>query len=103
MRKLIATVFRKEMKDHLRDRRSVTSAFAGPLIGPIIFTVMFTMMASWFREGKPLEVSIIGREHAPSLVAFLQPPVELLRDGIARVPADEVPLAGRLAQQRHGV
>ncbi|MFL5346557.1 MAG: ABC transporter permease [Hyalangium sp.] len=72
MRKLIATVFRKEMKDHLRDKRSVTSAFAGPLVGPIIFTVMFTMMASWFREGKPLEVSIIGREHAPSLIAFLQ-------------------------------
>lgn len=72
MRKLIATVFRKEMKDHLRDKRSVTSAFAGPLVGPIIFTVMFTMMASWFREGKPLEVSIIGRENAPSLIAFLQ-------------------------------
>jgi sodium transport system permease protein len=72
MRKLIATVFRKEMKDHLRDRRSVVSALAGPLIGPMVFLVMFTVMASWFREGKPLEVSVIGREHAPSLMAFLQ-------------------------------
>ncbi|WP_224244747.1 ABC transporter permease [Hyalangium gracile] len=72
MRRLIATVFRKEMKDHLRDRRSVMSALAGPLIGPLIFAVMFTLMASWFREGKPLEVSVIGRENAPSLMAFLE-------------------------------
>lgn len=72
MRKLIGTVFRKEMKDHLRDRRSVMSALAGPLIGPVIFALMFTVMASWFREGKPLEVSVLGREHAPSLMAFLQ-------------------------------
>ncbi len=72
MRRLISTVFRKEMKDHLRDRRSVLSAFAGPLIGPLVFAIMFTLMASWYREGKPLEVPVIGREHAPSLMAFLQ-------------------------------
>jgi sodium transport system permease protein len=72
MRRLISTVFRKEMKDHLRDRRSVVSALAGPLIGPLISAVMFTLMASWFSEGKPLEVPVIGREHAPSLIAFLQ-------------------------------
>jgi sodium transport system permease protein len=72
MRNLIAIVFRKEVKDHLRDRRSVMGALAGPLIGPLIFTVMFTVMASWFREGKPLEVAVIGREHAPTLMAFLQ-------------------------------
>ncbi len=72
MRRLVSTVFRKEMKDHLRDRRSVVSAFVSPLIGPFIFAVMFTLMASWFREGKSLEVSVLGREHAPSLMAFLQ-------------------------------
>jgi sodium transport system permease protein len=72
MRSLISIVFRKEVKDHLRDRRSVMGALAGPLIGPLIFTVMFTVMASWFREGKPLEVAVIGREHAPTLMAFLQ-------------------------------
>lgn len=72
MRRLVATVFRKEMKDHLRDRRSVLSALAGPLIGPLVFAVMFTLMASWFREGKPLEVPVVGRQHAPSLIAFLQ-------------------------------
>jgi len=80
MRKLIAAVFRKEMKDHLRDRRSVVSALAGPLIGPLIFMAMFTLMASWFREGKPLEVSVIGRENAPSLMAFLQRQGAILTD-----------------------
>jgi sodium transport system permease protein len=51
MRRLIAAVFRKEMKDHLRDRRSVVSALTGPLIGPLVFLAMFTLMASWFKEG----------------------------------------------------
>jgi sodium transport system permease protein len=72
MRRLIGTVFRKELKDHLRDRRSLMSALVGPLFGPLIFAVMFTLMASWFREGKPLELPVVGREHAPTLMAFLQ-------------------------------
>ena len=33
------------------------SALAGPLVGPLAFAVMFTLMASWFREGTPLEAS----------------------------------------------
>jgi sodium transport system permease protein len=94
MRRLTATVFRKELKDHLRDRRSVLSALAGPLIGPFVFMVMFSLMASWFREGKPLEVPVVGREHAPSLMAFLQ------RHGatLTEAPADYEPLiqAGKL-------
>src|SRR5262245_12932312 len=72
MRNPVATVFRKELKDHLRDRRSMISALTGPLIGPLVFMAMFTVMASWYREGKPVEVSVIGREHAPSLMAFLR-------------------------------
>jgi sodium transport system permease protein len=72
MRALIAAVCRKELRDHLRDRRSLSSAFMGPLLGPIILGVMFTLMASWYRQDKPLELPVVGREHAPSLMAFLE-------------------------------
>nr|WP_239577306.1 ABC transporter permease [Archangium primigenium] len=60
------------MRDHLRDRRSVASAVGFTLMGPLLFGMMFTVMASWVREDKPLELPVVGRTHAPSLVAFLE-------------------------------
>ncbi|ATB29120.1 ABC transporter permease [Melittangium boletus] len=72
MKTLFSTVFRKELRDHLRDRRSVASAVGFTLMGPLLFGMMFTVMASWFREDKPLELPVVGRAHAPSLVAFLE-------------------------------
>lgn len=72
MRAHILAVFRKELKDHLRDRRSMMSALIGPLTGPLILAVMLTMMASWYRDDKPLELPVVGREHAPSLMTFLE-------------------------------
>jgi sodium transport system permease protein len=72
MRALVAAVFRKELKDHLRDRRSLLSVVSGSLVGPLIFGVMFTVMAGWNRQDKPVELPVVGREHAPSLVAYLE-------------------------------
>jgi sodium transport system permease protein len=65
-------VARKELTDHVRDKRSVSSAVLFPLFGPVIFAVMFTLIAQWSREDKVVELPIIGRENAPSLVAFLE-------------------------------
>jgi sodium transport system permease protein len=77
-------VLDKELKDHLRDRRSLTSALLVPLFGPVIFGLLFSMMASWYRQDRPLELPVVGREHAPNVVASLQ------RAGITVVepPAD---------------
>ncbi len=72
MKALFSTVFKKELRDHLRDRRSVASAVGFTLMGPLLFGMMFTVMASWVREDKPLELPVVGRAHAPSLVAFLE-------------------------------
>ncbi|MBM7113123.1 ABC transporter permease [Archangium primigenium] len=72
MKALFSTVFKKELRDHLRDRRSVASAVGFTLMGPLLFGMMFTVMASWVREDKPLELPVVGRTHAPSLVAFLE-------------------------------
>ena len=65
-------VFRKEMKDHLRDRRSLISGLLLPVIGPLAFLGMFSLIASWVRQDKPLVVPVAGAANAPNLVSFLQ-------------------------------
>jgi sodium transport system permease protein len=69
---LLSTVFRKELRDHLRDKRSVMSALGFTLMGPLLFGMMFTVMASWFNKDKALELPVVGRAHAPSLIAYLE-------------------------------
>ncbi|GHG80379.1 ABC transporter permease subunit [Comamonas sp. JC664] len=72
MMRLSFSVFRKELRDHLRDHRSVLTSLMWPLIGPVVFLVMFNMLASWYRQDRPLQLPVVGREHAPSLMAFLE-------------------------------
>src|SRR5687767_11619746 len=83
MKKLSLVVARKELKDHLRDRRSLASALLFPLLGPLIFGVMFNVIASWNRQDKQVELPVVGQQNAPNLITFLkrsgvavQPPVE---------------------------
>jgi sodium transport system permease protein len=79
----MGVVLRKEVKDHLRDRRSLASALLMPLLGPLLFMAMFSLIASWSRQDRLLEVPMVGREHAPGLAAFLE------RHGAKVVPAPE--------------
>ncbi|MBU8900256.1 ABC transporter permease [Corallococcus sp. M34] len=72
MRHLIGTVFRKELRDHFRDTRALGTAVLWPLLGPTVFLVMFNLMASWYRQDRPLELPVVGRARAPSLMAFLE-------------------------------
>ena len=64
-------VFRKETRDHLRDRRSLASALVVPLFYPLLVGVLFTLMASWFTSALPLDVAVRGGENAPGLIDFL--------------------------------
>ena len=41
----LLVVLRKELKDNLRDRRSLTSGLLVPLLGPVMFTLMFSALA----------------------------------------------------------
>jgi sodium transport system permease protein len=70
--KATGAVFRKELVDHLRDRRSVLSALVFPLLWPAIFGVMLTLVASWESTRRPLRIPVSGQANAPSLVAFLE-------------------------------
>jgi sodium transport system permease protein len=71
----IRTVFKKEVKENIRDRRAL---FNSLLLGPLLFPVLFLGM-NWFiqsteqeRYEKPLELPIVGAQYAPSLVRFLE-------------------------------
>src|SRR5438132_13501607 len=69
---MIAAIARKEIKDHLRDRRSIISGLLVPLIGPLTTLAMFALIASWMRQDRPLIVPVAGARNAPRLIAFLQ-------------------------------
>ena len=65
-------ILRKELLDHMRDRRSVLTAMLFPVFGPVLFAGMFNMLASWSRQDKPLELAVAGAANAPNLVHFLE-------------------------------
>ena len=69
------TVFLKEVKENLRDRRTLISAFlTGPLLGPIVFVMLlnFTLNRELDKAEKPLPVPVIGAEYAPNLMGALK-------------------------------
>jgi len=69
------TVFLKEVKENLRDRRTLISAFlTGPLLGPLLFVMLinFTLNRELDKAEKPLPVPVIGAEYAPNLLDALR-------------------------------
>jgi len=67
-------VFAKEIRDHARDRRSLTLALIYPLLGPLLVASGLYMAGQTlntnYRE-RPLEVPAVGLENAPALAAHL--------------------------------
>ncbi len=69
------TVFLKEVKENLRDRRTLISAFlTGPLLGPVLFVMLIniTLNRELDKAEKPLPVPVIGAQYAPNLVDALK-------------------------------
>jgi sodium transport system permease protein len=70
----ILTVFRKEVTDNLRDRRTLMSAlFFGPLFGPLLFAGMISLslQRSVGESIETMQLPVSGAENAPSLIEFL--------------------------------
>ena len=100
------TVWLKEVRENLRDKRTVFSALIyGPLIGPVMFVVIMNAIVGheMKKAEGPLKVPVIGAEHAPNLIGALkqwglepQPPIadpdKAVRDRdadvVMRIPAD---------------
>ncbi|MFZ2235333.1 MAG: ABC transporter permease [Dokdonella sp.] len=68
-------VFLKEVRENLRDRRTlINSLLTGPLMAPLFFVLIINASVNreMERAEKVLTVPVIGAEHAPNLVAALK-------------------------------
>jgi sodium transport system permease protein len=65
-------VFRKELIDGLRDRRSVLSALIFPMLFPALITFMFNLIVERDQEADELDIPVVGAEHAPDLVDWFE-------------------------------
>ena len=75
-------VFRKELADALRDRRSWMIALViSMLSGPVVFTLMSSFISGIEEKARAREVVIAQPERAPTLVNFIQ------RQGATVTPA----------------
>ena len=68
----IAAVFQKELKDGIRDRRAVMSAFIFPLLAPIMVYGFVMMIVSLRTQAVDTVVPVMGMENAPALVEWLK-------------------------------
>jgi sodium transport system permease protein len=102
----LLSVLRKEVRENLRDRRAMSSALLyGPLLGPVLFAAIVTFIIGQqqARAEQPLQLPVVGAEHAPQLVQALKqrgieiqaPPADpeaairtQEQDVILRIPAD---------------
>jgi len=68
-------VFLKEVRENLRDKRTVINTLiTGPLMGPLIFVMLINTMVSRELEKAeaPLKLPVIGAEYAPNLIEALR-------------------------------
>lgn len=65
-------VWRKELKDWSRDRRSIVTALVGILFGPLFFAFTFNTMANRQRQAEDVTIPVVGAAHAPALMAWLR-------------------------------
>jgi sodium transport system permease protein len=66
---------RKELLDFFRDRRTVAlSLLLSPVLVPVLLIGLFTLTENRIRDltDKPLELPVIGKQHAPNLIAWLE-------------------------------
>jgi sodium transport system permease protein len=71
----LATVFRKEVRENIRDRRALfNSLLLGPLLFPLLFVglMWFLESAEQERSEQTLELPVVGAGYAPSLIRYLE-------------------------------
>ena len=75
MMRTLLSVFAKEVLDNFRDRRTLASAIImGPLIGPLLFAFLINLSIerSLSSVDQTMQLPVIGAEHAPNLVRYLE-------------------------------
>ena len=75
MMRTLLTVFRKEVLDNVRDRRTLASALImGPLFGPLLFAFVINLSIDRSLDDaeRVIELPVIGQQHAPNLLRYLE-------------------------------
>ena len=68
-------VFLKEIRENLRDRRTLISALIfGPLFGPVLFAsaLSLSFRGAGTQSDRPLQLTVSHAERAPDLLAYLR-------------------------------
>ncbi len=78
-------VLRKELVDALRDRRTLLMVLLSSVaMGPLVLVLLSSLVSGIEKRAEAREVVLVGREHGPSLVNYLQRQTYTLKDA----PAD---------------
>jgi sodium transport system permease protein len=78
----VATIAHKEVVDTFRDRRTMIVMFMTAIAaGPLLLLLVLNLAANQAAKARELRLPVVGREHAPALVAFLE------RQQVTLVPA----------------
>jgi sodium transport system permease protein len=72
MMRTIAVVFRKEIVDGRRDRRSIWSLLFSAALAPVLFGVLFTVAAERRKSAEEITLPVAGIEYAPAFVGWLK-------------------------------
>lgn len=68
----IKTVFTKEWKDSWRDRRALIAILAFALLSPSLMAGLLWTVAERVKGADLPDVTVVGAEHAPDVVTFLE-------------------------------
>src|SRR5271165_2919816 len=69
---MVWVVLIKELRDGLRDRRSISTALFGAALTPILLGAMFSVMASRGKDADEIKLPVAGVENAPAFVDWLK-------------------------------
>jgi sodium transport system permease protein len=102
----LLTVFKKEVRENIRDRKAV---FNSVLLGPLLFPALFIGLAYFAtskqieRAEEVLEIPVVGAEHAPNLINFLEQQGVIIQDAPedpeGMVKSQEVPVVIRIPEE----
>jgi len=68
----LGVVYRKEIRDAVRDRRSIFSLVFSALVGPLLIAFLFTRIAERQRSAEDVQIPVVGAANAPAFVDWLR-------------------------------
>ena len=97
----VLTVFGKELRDALRDRRTlITVLVSSVLMGPLVLLAISGLVASLEASAEQREVVVAGLENAPSLKNFFERQTFVVKPAPADYEARLIQPGRRRRQER---